>query len=245
VKRLVAIPVFNEEPHIRDVLECIRKYYDGDLLLVNDGSTDGSSEIIESLKAVFRLTHLRRADNQGYGRSIIDSFKYALENGYDQLVTLDCDEQHEPEFIPEFFRGIEGADVCSGSRYLSESEKNDVPPPDRLEINRRVTKIINKVTGYELTDSFCGMKGYRVKALQGLDLKEAGYGFPIEFWIQAGRLGLVVKEFPISRIYKNQSRTFGRELDDPSKRMDYYQTVFEKELKRWSISLPSELIRTM
>jgi dolichol-phosphate mannosyltransferase len=244
VKRLVAIPVFNEEPHIRGVLECIRKYFDGDLLIVNDGSTDGSTEIIESLKTVFRVTHLARTDNIGYGRSVIDSFKFALQNGYDHLVTIDCDEQHEPKFIPELFRCIEGVDVCSGSRYLRESEKNDAPPADRQEINLRVTNIINKLTGYNLTDSFCGMKGYRVKALQPLNLEETGYGFPIEFWIQASHFGLLVKEFPISRIYKNQSRSFGQELDDPSKRMAYYHKVLEKELKRWSISLPSELIPT-
>lgn len=244
MKRLVAIPVFNEQRHIRGVLDSIRQHYDGDLLFVNDGSTDGSGELIDSLKADFRVEQASRQDNLGYGRSVADSFRYALQHGYDRLVTMDCDEQHEPRFIPEFFEGIGRADVCSGSRYLRESEKDDAPPPDRLEINRQITKLLNSVTGYHLTDSFCGMKGYRVKALRPLDLRENGYGFPIEFWIQASRFGLSVCELPITRIYKNQSRSFGNELDDPRKRLDYYHKVLERELNRWSISLPSELTRT-
>ncbi|MBI3794374.1 MAG: glycosyltransferase family 2 protein [Nitrospinae bacterium] len=244
MRRLVAVPVFNEERHVRYVVEAIRRYYQDDLLFVNDGSTDGSAGLIESLKDEFRIIHLSRKNNIGYGRSTADAFNFALQNGYDQLVTMDCDEQHEPAHIPGFFEKIAGVDVCSCSRYLLESEENDPAPTDRLAINREVTSMINSITGYQLTDSFCGMKGYRVEALRPLDLREAGYAFPLEFWVQAFHFGLKVVECPGTRIYKNLDRSFGRELDDPAKRLEYYYDVLRKELKRWSISLPSELIPT-
>jgi len=136
------------------------------------------------------------------------------------------------------------ADIISCSRYLAENGSGDSPPPDRYRINMILTERINRITGYNLTDSFCGMKGYRVKALEKLDLHENGYAFPLEFWIQARHFGLTVEEFPIERIYKNLERSFGKELDDPDKRLEYYNSVLEKELKRWSKSSPLELTRT-
>ncbi len=244
MKKLVAVPVYNEERHILAVVEKIRSYHRCDILLINDGSTDRSGEIIEAIKDVVCITHLTHPRNIGYGQSIIDAFRYAIEKGYGQLVTIDCDEQHEPKHIPELFGRIEGADICSCSRYLQESEKDDTPPPDRYAINMKMTALINRITGYNLTDSFCGMKGYRVEALKQLDLKETGYAFPLEFWIQAFRFGLSVKEFSITRVYKDQSRSFGGKMDDPEVRLAYYYSVIERELKRWSISLPSELTRT-
>lgn len=240
MKKLVAVPVYNEERYIRGVIEKIRGYHPCDILIINDGSTDGSGAIIESIKDVVCITHLTHPQNIGYGQSVIDAFKYAIEKGYDTLVTIDCDEQHEPKYIPELFAQMEGVDIRSCSRYLRESKDDHAPPPDRYAINMKMTEIINRITGYHLTDSFCGMKGYRVAALKQLNLRETGYAFPLEFWIQARHFGLTVKEFPISRIYKDQSRSFGGKLDNPEVRLAYYHKVIERELKRWSISLPSE-----
>lgn len=241
MRPLVALPVYNEEAHIRRVIGAVRRHYDGDILAVDDGSTDETPRILNELSGVTALTHER---NLGYGRAVIDIFAHALKRGYGELVIMDCDEQHEPRFIPDLFRSIAGTDVCSCSRYLAESERNDAPPADRLDINLRITAIINGITGYGLTDSFCGMKGYRVEALRPLDLRESGYASPLEFWMQAFHFGLRVREFPITRIYKNLNRTFGGEMDDPRRRYAYYLGVIEREAERWSISLPSGLIPT-
>ncbi|MBI5178082.1 MAG: glycosyltransferase family 2 protein [Nitrospinae bacterium] len=244
MKRLVAVPVYNEEKTLRGVLESIRKFHKGCLLVINDGSTDASAEVIRSFTDVICISHISRAHNAGYGQSMIDAFRYALDEGYDELVTIDCDDQHEPRHIPALFDSIAGVDVCSCSRYLRESAEDDTPPPDRMAINLKLTGIINRVTGYGLTDSFCGMKGYRVAALKPLNLTETGYAFPLQFWIQAFHFGLTVREFPIARIYKNHSRTFGEKLDNADARLAYYYSVLEKEMKRWSMSLPLELIPT-
>ncbi|MDH5542862.1 MAG: glycosyltransferase family 2 protein [Nitrospinota bacterium] len=241
-KRIVIIPVFNEEPYISNVIRTIKRYYDGDILIINDGSTDGTSEIIANLKGVRVLSH---KTNMGYGKSLIDGFSYAAENGYSCVVTIDCDEQHEPHHIPTIFRDMGDLDVFSASRYLKVMENNDEPPPDRYRINRVITENVNRITGYKLTDGFCGMKGYKVKSLVKMDLREHGYAFPIEFWIQAFHLGFKVGEFPIARIYKNLNRSFGAQMDDPDRRLDFYMKVLEREMNRWQISSPLAPTRTI
>lgn len=235
MKRLVVVPVYNEEKHMEGVLASIKREFKETILVIDDGSTDGSAELIQKTEGIDCITH---KSNEGYGRSLIDGFRYAMDNGYDQMVTLDCDEQHQPHRIPEIFVDMEGVDVYSGSRYLAQSESDDAPPPDRYRINMTITESINRITGYNLTDSFCGMKGYRVKALERLDLKESGYAFPIEFWIQAHHFCLSVKEFPVDRIYKNLKRSFGEKLDDPDIRLNYYNRLLEREVKRWPVPSP-------
>ncbi|MBI4666082.1 MAG: glycosyltransferase family 2 protein [Nitrospinae bacterium] len=240
-RNLVAVPVYNEIDTVRSVMERIRAFHAGDVLAVDDGSTDGSAEALKNLGWLKILSHTR---NLGYGQSLIDGLKYAMDEGYDLVVTMDCDEQHEPALIPQMFSSIGGYDVLSGSRYLTERLENDPAPGDRLSINRRITDIINRVTGFNLTDSFCGFKCYRVSALRALALDEPGYAQPLQFWIQAFKFGLSVKEAPIPRIYKNLNRSFGAVLDDPEKRFEYYRQVIEKEIQRWSISSPLGRTRT-
>lgn len=241
MKKLVIVPVYNEELYIRGVLENVRAAYDGEILAVNDGSTDRSAELITRFGNIKSINHKQ---NLGYGRSLINGFAYAVENGYDQLVTIDCDEQHEPRHIPELFERIGDLDVLSGSRYLSSELKGDAPPPDRYRVNMAITKRINQVTGYGLTDSFCGLKGYRVKALEPLNLSENGYAFPIQFWIQACHFGLSVAEFPVERIYKNLKRTFGGDMDNPELRLAYYMRVLKEEMERWPACSQLALTRT-
>ncbi len=239
--KLVVIPVYNEIETLARVLEKIRQYHAGDILAIDDGSTDGS---YEALLDFDRVKVVRRDKNLGYGQSIIDGLRYAVEKGYEQVITIDCDEQHEPCMIPKMFANLGDSDVLSGSRYLNETKEDDTAPPDRCAINRRITKIINGMTGYGLTDSFCGFKLYRVSALTKLALNEPGYAMPLQFWVQAKYFGLTVKEIAVPRIYKNLNRSFGSELDDPVSRFEYYKRIIERELKRWSMPLSSELIRT-
>ena len=136
---------------------------------------------------------------------------------------------------------MEGYDVVSGSRYLT-SQWDDTPTiPERARVNRTVTEIINSVTGYCLTDSFCGYKAYRVSALEKLDLHEDGYAMPLEFWIQAATAGLTVKEIPVSLIYLDENRSFGKDLDDERIRLAHYKDVIRREAKRAGLPVPESL----
>jgi len=235
---LILIPIYNEQKHIFNVLREVRKYSPEDLLVINDGSTDESKDIVEEIASCAKLkgkvSIINHPENEGYGKSLIDGINFARDNHYRHLLTLDCDEQHEPELIPQFFKEIkkEKFDIVSGSRYLSFPKQIDSPPEDRYTINRKITGLINEITGYGLTDSFCGFKVYRMESLKKLELTEKGYGLPLQLWIQAYKNNLTVKELPVSMIYKDKNRTFGSYLDDPKKRLAYYQKMIDSEVKK-------------
>lgn len=235
---LILVPIYNEQKHIFNVLREVRKYSPEDLLVIDDGSTDESKDIVEEIascaKLKGKLIIISHSENEGYGKSLIDGIYFARDNNYRYLLTLDCDEQHEPELIPRFFEEIKKGEfeIISGSRYLSFQKQIDVPPEDRYIINRKITGLINKITGYGLTDSFCGFKAYRMEDLKKLELTEKGYGLPLQLWIQAYKNNLNVKELPVSMIYKDEDRTFGNCLDNPKKRLAYYQKIIDSEVKK-------------
>ncbi len=231
---LVVIPLFNEEGTLAEVLAEVRRAVpEADILVVNDGSTDRSAAILaEALARDPALAVVTHRQNEGYGKSLIDGFAYALDRDYEAVVTIDCDAQHEPRQIPQFLAALAEADIVSGSRYLDPEQGGDPPPPDRLAINRETTARLRELTGYPLTDAWCGFKAYRAEALRRLRLSEPGYGMPLQVWIQAARHGLRVKEVAVPRIYKNPQRRFWGGLDDAAARRRYYQEVLERELRQ-------------
>ena len=231
---LLAIPVYNEEQYIDDVLDAVQPYID-DVLVIDDGSTDRSRYLLAERTGITVICHPR---NQGYGKTIIDAFSYAACSGYDWVITMDCDRQHEPALIPDFVEAIKAddADIISGSRYLAKSERNGSPPRDRREINRTFTQLINEKLGLQLTDSFCGFKAHRTSAMKQLDLTERGYAVPLEFWVQAAAAKLRVKEIPVHLIYNDPNRSFGGPLDDPTTRLTHYHKVFEQTLEKVGLS---------
>jgi glycosyltransferase involved in cell wall biosynthesis len=231
---LVFIPVYNEEAHIGGLLQRLREVYQGDVLFVDDGSCDGSGEILMSLSDP-RTKVIRQPENRGYGATLIRGFSEALKSGYEFLVTMDSDGQHKPAWIPDFLEAIKSWDVVSGSRYLAESDVSGAVPQDRHKINRQITELINQITGFEISDSFCGFKAYRVAALAKLNLEESGYSMPLQFWIQAKEHGLRISELPVSRIYDDPNRRFGGELDNPETRLNYYLETIRVERERWKI----------
>ena len=230
MRTLVAIPVYNEARYLQGVLSKVRAYH-GDILVVDDGSTDDTPGILAAERGLF---HIRHEGNRGYGQSLIDAFGFARSHGYDWIITMDCDEQHEPAHIPEFLAVAASGDVdiVSGSRYLQRFSDNSHPPDDRREINHRITGILNGVLGLRITDAFCGFKAHRVEAIACLHLTEQGYAFPLQFWVQAVRAGLRIRELPVRLIYNDPNRHFGGTLDDPHARLRHYLNVLSAELEK-------------
>jgi dolichol-phosphate mannosyltransferase len=220
---LTAIPVFNEERHVVDVLREVRRYSPR-ILVVNDGSTDATAELLAGEKDLHVITHAR---NRGYGAALISAFAHALEQDVDVLVTMDCDGQHEPARIPVLLEAIHDADIVSGSRYLRDFRQDTPAPQDRRQINRQITDELNDRFGLNLTDSFCGFKAYRREALARLHITETGWGMPLQLWVQAARLGLRVKEVAVPRVYLDPNRAFGDVLDNPEERLAYYRQVLK------------------
>ncbi|HMO27115.1 MAG TPA: glycosyltransferase family 2 protein [Tepidisphaeraceae bacterium] len=233
MKLLIAIPVFNERKMGTAVLDEVLRYHD-DVLVIDDGSTDGTAELL-SQRTDIKL--LRHPVNLGYGKSLIDAFSYAHRRGYDWIITMDYDEQHEPAMIPVFKREIEkdDADVISGSRYLRSDDAVTLPPPERRAINHTITTLLNALFGWQLTDSFCGYKAHRVKPTVDLKLTETGYAFPLQLWPRVAAAGLRVRELPVKLIYNDPNRTFGSGLDDAQRRLKHYLNVLNSELQRDTI----------
>lgn len=226
---LTVLPVYNEARHVEEVLKKVLRY-SPHTLVVDDGSTDGTWEILQRFPQVEVLRH---PENQGYGAALRTGFNHAINNNYEIVVTIDCDGQHEPHRIPEFVAACTPeVDIVSGSRYLQRFEGDSAPPPDRQRINQMITAELNACLGLNLTDAFCGFKAYRTQALRRLDLTENGYAMPIELWVQAVKHGLRIIELPVPLIYLEEERAFGGALDRAEIRLGVYRAVLERSLRR-------------
>jgi dolichol-phosphate mannosyltransferase len=225
-RTLTALPVYNEAQHVMPVLDEVVRY-SRDVLVVDDGSTDGTSDLLATRRDIHRIIHPR---NRGYGAALRTAFDFAISGEYDVLVTIDCDGQHEPQRIPQFVEACCDADIASGSRYLRQFSGDSRPPEARRRINRIITDEINRLLGLNLTDAFCGFKAYRVAALARLEITDPGYAMPLELWVQAARLGLKVVELPVPLIYLDESRSFGGSLDDAETRLAVYRDVLRRAL---------------
>ncbi|MEM7628933.1 MAG: glycosyltransferase family 2 protein [Planctomycetota bacterium] len=244
-RTLVAIPVYNEAPTLERVLCAVRAHAEH-VLVIDDGSTDATPSVVDRLAHELGIDVLRHARNLGYGRSLIDAFAHASEHAFAWVVTMDCDEQHEPAALPRFFRAISsaaqpgGADIISGSRYLNPALASDRPPPDRRAINAELTAELNERLRLGITDAFCGFKAHRVRALEAAGLAHAdapghtpidpGYAVPMQLWARAAAAGLRIRELPVRLLYTDPTRTFGGTLDDPTQRLHHYRCVLHREL---------------
>ncbi|MDA1007974.1 MAG: glycosyltransferase family 2 protein [Planctomycetota bacterium] len=224
----VAIPVFNECNTIARVLSEVRARINN-VVVFDDGSTDDSASLAEAAG----VPVVRHPTNLGYGAVMQSVLRWAHSQSLDWVITMDCDEQHEPASIPAFLDAIrsDDSDVLSGSRYLEQSKINDAPPAGRRRINGIMTSELNALLKLNITDSFCGFKAYRVSACAPLQLSCPGYEFPIEFWIRAAEAGLRIRELPVSLIYNDPNRSFGGVLDDDRLRLEHYRQTLQQAVR--------------
>jgi len=204
-RTLTALPVYNEAAHVTDVLDAVLRHSEH-VLVVDDGSRDGTAELLAQRDDIHLITH---PVNQGYGAALRSAFEFAVRCGYETLVTIDCDGQHEPQRIPAFIRACQGVDLVSGSRYLQTFPGDSRPPEDRRRINRILTQELNHRLGLGITDAFCGFKAYRVGALVDLEITETGYAMPLEVWVKAVELGWKIIELAVPLVYLDERRSFG------------------------------------
>ncbi len=227
-KFVTALPVFNEAKSVDSVLDEVSKHSEH-ILVVDDGSTDGTTDLLVNRTDIELASH---EQNQGYGAALKTAFEYAARNNFEFLVTVDCDGQHEPQRINQFVEACDSPDVdiVSGSRYLQKFSDQTEAPEQRRRINMTITEYINQRLGFQLTDSFCGFKAYRVESLRKLEINETGYAMPLELWVQAAYQKLKVIEVAVPLIYLDENRSFGGELDDGDTRLKYYYEVINRSL---------------
>ena len=232
IRVLTAIPVFNECRYVSQIVSAVKQFTD-EILVIDDGSTDGSQMWISNCPFIRKIIH---SNNQGYGQSIIDAIDYAQKNKFHWLITIDCDHQHQPEYLPRFYDEIkkDNCDIISGSRYLVPENKGTLAPPiDRITINKRITSLLNCWFNLNITDAFCGFKAYKVASLTNLDLTEKGYAMPLQFWIQSAREKLKITEIEVPLIYHDRKRNFAGKLENPRCRMNYYIQTIMRELHNY------------
>ena len=212
---LLLIPCFNEEENIEHILEHLqhvklnlqdRNELNLEILIINDGSTDKTTQILEknNQDSFFNIINLKK--NEGYGFTLRKGFNYAKEMNFSWIISFDMDGQHEPKCVYNFIdRILENPpeQIISGSRYKNSNNFWQNPWKDRFLVNAIITGILNTI-GFSITDAFCGLKAYKCDAINDLDLEISGYEIPIEIWIKSLKKGYKIIEKPVPVIYKDR-----------------------------------------
>ena len=193
MKRIVIIPTYNECENVARMTDKVMSLEgDFDLLYVDDGSPDGTANIIREKIAEYgsRVNLVERRGKLGLGTAYIAGFKWALERGYDEIFEMDCDFSHNPDDLIRLASRLESdADVAIGSRYVKGMNVVNWPL-SRILISYGASLYVRIVTGMPVYDSTAGFVGYRADLLRTIDLDRIemiGYGFQIEMKYTAYR----------------------------------------------------------
>jgi len=199
MKITVGIPAYNEEKNIAKIIVDLKKVAD-QILVCNDGSTDSTAEIAESLGAIV----IKHPKNLGYGSAIRSIFLKSREINAEILVTIDADGQHKIEDVKKVTKPIvDGqADISIGSRFLEEGD--NAPKYRKLGINI-ITKVTNSSLSEKITDAQSGFRAYNNKVLQSLTPSDSGMGISTEILIKSSNLGLKIAEVPTEIQYEGET----------------------------------------
>ena len=201
-KALVIIPTYNESANLSQILPLVLEQDPRiDVLVVDDGSPDGTGEIADSIAQTnSRVNVLHREKKLGLGTAYISGFRWGLERDYEYLFEMDADFSHDPDHIPEFLEAVTDADLVLGSRYLGGKVTVVNWPMGRLLLSYFANIYAKVVTGHSICDATGGFKCFRRRVLESLDLgsvRSNGYAFQIEMSFRAWRKGFNIKEIPI------------------------------------------------
>ena len=203
MRKLVIIPTYNEIANISPMIDKVMSLDGGfDLLVIDDGSPDGTASVVERRRAEFpeRLFMIERAGKLGLGTAYLTGFKWALERGYDYVFEMDCDFSHDPDDLIRLYEAAEkGGDVVVGSRYVSGVNVVNWPM-SRLLMSYFASVYVRTITRMPVRDATAGFVCYSRRALETIDLdavKMKGYGFQVEMKYSAWRIGLRVSEVSI------------------------------------------------
>ena len=181
MKLLTLVVTYNEAANIGQLIPAILRYVpDASVLVVDDNSPDGTSDVVRGLQARDARIHLiTRTNQRGYGSATIAGLQYGLLNGYDVIATMDADFSHDPADLPRLVDALAGADVAIGSRYVNGIRvlNWDVR---RLLLSLAANAYIRMLLGLSVADCTAGFRAYRVDVLKKIRLdriRTAGYAF--------------------------------------------------------------------
>jgi dolichol-phosphate mannosyltransferase len=201
-RALVIVPTYNERENIARLIERVlsqdRRL---EILVVDDGSPDGTAAIVQDIIDHEPRVHiLRRPKKLGLGTAYLAGFKWALEQGYDCVFEMDADFSHDPNHLPEFLSAIQNADLVLGSRYRDGRVTVVNWPISRLLLSYFANVYARFVTGLNVWDATGGFKCFRRNVLEAIDLtavRSNGYAFQIEMSFRAFKRGFRIAEIPI------------------------------------------------
>ncbi len=198
---LVIIPTYNEAENIPRIIPEILKQDDGiEVLIVDDGSPDGTATIVKDFQKNNARIHLiERSGKQGLGTAYVAGFHYALTHGFEFVFEMDADFSHDPKDLPRLLEKIDECDIVIGSRYISGVNVVNWPMK-RLILSYCANLYTRCITGMPIHDATAGFKCYRRKVLESLKLdaiKSNGYSFQIETNFKAWIRGFKICEIPI------------------------------------------------
>ena len=202
---LVIIPTYNEKENIRAIVKAVTELEKPfDVLVIDDGSPDGTADIVKEMmegEKKGRLFLVQRQGKLGLGTAYICGFKWALEHHYEYIFEMDADFSHNPQDLPRLYAAChdEGYDVSIGSRYITGVNVVNWPM-GRLLMSYFASKYVRMVTRMPVCDATAGFVGYRREVLNAIDFDRVqmnGYGFQIEMKYSAWRLGFNIGEVSI------------------------------------------------
>jgi dolichol-phosphate mannosyltransferase len=203
-RNIVIIPTYNEKENVEKIIRKVFSLYeDFSILIIDDGSPDGTANIVKALQGEFpeRLFLIERSGKLGLGTAYITGFKWCCEHGYDYIFEMDADFSHNPEDLARLLNACQekGVGLSVGSRYCNGISVINWPI-GRVLISYFASVYVRKVLGVKVYDSTSGFICYRRELLETLDLdkiKMKGYGFQIEMKYSSLQLGFGLKEVPI------------------------------------------------
>ncbi len=203
-RTLVIIPTYNERENLPLIVGRVRKSLpDVQILIVDDGSPDGTGALAEEMSAAepHRIQVMHRTVKDGLGAAYLAAFEWGLERGYTVLVEMDADGSHAPEQLYRLLDAIDaGADVAIGSRYVDGGTVRNWPYR-RLVLSRSANTYARLLLGVDIHDITAGYRAYRREVLEKLDLRTVeskGYCFQVDLTWRAINNGFTVAEVPIT-----------------------------------------------
>ncbi len=200
-KSLIIIPTYNELANISKMIEKVFNLYpEISLLIIDDGSPDGTANIVKEYQNKFKnLFLLQRSGKLGLGTAYVTGFKWALEKNFDYIFEMDCDFSHDPNDIKNLLEAAQTNDLVIGSRYIDGIRIINWPFK-RLILSYCASIYARAITGLKICDTTGGFKCFTRKALESLNLDNImsnGYSFQLELNYKVASKGLKIKEVPI------------------------------------------------
>ncbi|MGI8427550.1 MAG: polyprenol monophosphomannose synthase [Actinomycetota bacterium] len=197
---LVVIPTYDEAAHLDSLLDAVMGIATNvSVLVVDDGSTDGTLEIAQRRMTGSRINLLAREVKGGLGKAYVDGFGWGLERGFTHFIEMDADLSHDPASLPELIEGAHTCGLVIGSRYISGGRVVGWSKGRHL-LSQAGNLYARRMLGYKVQDSTSGFRCYRAEVLKaiGLDrVQSQGYAFQIEMTYKTWLLGHSIKEVPI------------------------------------------------